>query len=32
MTQELATVFEHDIRSHPEQWHLYQANWPSDPR
>ena len=32
VTQELATVFEHDIRSHPEQWHLYQANWPSDPR
>ena len=32
VTQELATVFEHDIRRHPEQWHLYQPNWPSDPR
>ena len=32
VTQELATIFEHDIRCHPEQWHLYQPNWPSDPR
>jgi KDO2-lipid IV(A) lauroyltransferase len=32
VTQELATIFEHDIRCRPEQWHLYQANWPSDPR
>jgi KDO2-lipid IV(A) lauroyltransferase len=32
VTQELATIFEHDIRRHPEQWHLYQPNWPSDPR
>ncbi len=32
VTQELATTFEHDIRRHPEQWHLYQPNWPSDPR
>ncbi len=32
VTQELATVFEYDIRSRPEQWHLYQPNWPSDPR
>jgi lauroyl/myristoyl acyltransferase len=30
LTQELATVFEHDILAHPEQWHLYQPNWPSD--
>ncbi|MGO8823808.1 MAG: phosphatidylinositol mannoside acyltransferase [Acidimicrobiales bacterium] len=32
VTQELASIFEHDIRCHPEQWHLYQPNWPSDPR
>jgi phosphatidylinositol dimannoside acyltransferase len=32
VTQALAIVFEHDIRCHPEQWHLYQPNWPSDPR
>ena len=32
VTQELAHVFEHDIRARPEQWHLYQPNWPSDPR
>ncbi len=31
VTQELATIFEHDIRRHPEQWHLFQPNWPSDP-
>jgi phosphatidylinositol dimannoside acyltransferase len=30
VTQELARIFEGDIRLHPEQWHLYQANWPSD--
>jgi KDO2-lipid IV(A) lauroyltransferase len=30
LTQELATCFEEFIRRHPEQWHLYQANWPSD--
>jgi KDO2-lipid IV(A) lauroyltransferase len=30
LTQELATVFEGFIRRHPEQWHLYQPNWPSD--
>jgi KDO2-lipid IV(A) lauroyltransferase len=30
VTQELATVFEHDIRRRPEQWHIYQPNWPSD--
>jgi len=32
VTQDLAHVFEHDIRRRPEQWHLYQPNWPSDPR
>jgi KDO2-lipid IV(A) lauroyltransferase len=31
LTQELATIFEHDIRRHPEQWHLFQPNWPDDP-
>jgi lauroyl/myristoyl acyltransferase len=30
LTQELATLFEEYIRRHPEQWHLYQPNWPSD--
>lgn len=30
LTQELATCFEVFIRRHPEQWHLYQPNWPSD--
>jgi KDO2-lipid IV(A) lauroyltransferase len=30
LTQELATVFEGAILEHPEQWHLYQPNWPSD--
>ena len=30
VTQELARIFEGDIRLHPEQWHLYQPNWPSD--
>ena len=32
VTQDLATTFEYDIRRRPEQWHLYQPNWPSDPR
>jgi phosphatidylinositol dimannoside acyltransferase len=32
VTQDLATTFEHDILARPEQWHLYQPNWPSDPR
>jgi KDO2-lipid IV(A) lauroyltransferase len=32
LTQELATVFEQFILSRPEQWHLYQPNWPSDRR
>lgn len=32
VTQELATLFEEDIRRRPEQWHMYQPNWPSDSR
>ena len=32
LTQELATCFEEFIVRRPEQWHLYQPNWPSDPR
>jgi KDO2-lipid IV(A) lauroyltransferase len=32
ITQDLAHVFEYDIRCRPEQWHIYQPNWPSDPR
>ena len=31
ITQGLAHVFEYDIRCRPEQWHMYQPNWPSDP-
>jgi phosphatidylinositol dimannoside acyltransferase len=30
LTQELAGIFEGYIRRRPEQWHLYQPNWPSD--
>jgi lauroyl/myristoyl acyltransferase len=30
LTQEIATRFEGYIRRRPEQWHLYQPNWPSD--
>jgi KDO2-lipid IV(A) lauroyltransferase len=30
LTQEVAVCFEEFIRRHPEQWHLYQPNWPSD--
>jgi len=30
LTQELATIFEQFILRQPEQWHLYQPNWPSD--
>ncbi len=30
LTQELAYVFEEQIRRAPEQWHLLQPNWPSD--
>lgn len=31
VTQALATAFESLIRAAPEQWHLLQPNWPSDP-
>lgn len=31
VTQLLATELEHLIRMAPEQWHLMQPNWPSDP-
>ncbi len=31
ITQDLATELEHLIRRAPEQWHLFQPNWPSDP-
>jgi KDO2-lipid IV(A) lauroyltransferase len=30
LTQELATCFEQFIVRRPEQWHLFQPNWPSD--
>jgi KDO2-lipid IV(A) lauroyltransferase len=30
VTQDLASSFEVLIRRHPEQWHIYQPNWPSD--
>jgi KDO2-lipid IV(A) lauroyltransferase len=30
LTQELATIFERAILRRPEQWHLFQPNWPSD--
>jgi lauroyl/myristoyl acyltransferase len=30
LTQELATCFEQGIIRRPEQWHLFQPNWPSD--
>lgn len=30
MTQDLARVMEGFVRRAPEQWHLYQPNWPSD--
>ena len=30
-TQAMATEFEDLIRRAPEQWHLFQPNWPSDP-
>lgn len=30
LTQELAHRFEQMVRRAPEQWHLYQPNWPSD--
>jgi len=31
ITQEIARHFEGYIRRAPEQWHLFQPNWPSDP-
>lgn len=31
ITQYLADELEHLIRRAPEQWHLFQPNWPSDP-
>ena len=31
VTQALAAELEHLIRRAPEQWHLFQPNWPSDP-
>ena len=31
VTQILATELEYLIRRAPEQWHLFQPNWPSDP-
>lgn len=30
VTQEIARRFEGLVRQAPEQWHLYQPNWPSD--
>jgi lauroyl/myristoyl acyltransferase len=30
LTQVLATEFEHLIRVAPDQWHVFQPNWPSD--
>jgi KDO2-lipid IV(A) lauroyltransferase len=30
LTQELARCFEEFILRRPEQWHLFQPNWPSD--
>ena len=31
VTQYLANELEYLIRRAPEQWHLFQPNWPSDP-
>jgi KDO2-lipid IV(A) lauroyltransferase len=31
MTQMLAYELEELVRQAPEQWHLFQPNWPSDP-
>jgi KDO2-lipid IV(A) lauroyltransferase len=31
VTQLLAHELEFLIRRAPEQWHLFQPNWPSDP-
>jgi KDO2-lipid IV(A) lauroyltransferase len=31
ITQDLAAELEVLIRRAPQQWHLFQPNWPSDP-
>jgi KDO2-lipid IV(A) lauroyltransferase len=31
VTQDLARELELLIRIAPEQWHMFQPNWPSDP-
>ena len=31
ITRDLAEELEHLIRRAPQQWHLFQPNWPSDP-
>jgi KDO2-lipid IV(A) lauroyltransferase len=31
ITQDIALQFEHLVRRAPEQWHIYQPLWPSDP-
>jgi lauroyl/myristoyl acyltransferase len=31
LTQDIAHELEGLIRRAPEQWHLFQPNWPSDP-
>jgi KDO2-lipid IV(A) lauroyltransferase len=31
VTQEMAVELEELIRLAPEEWHLFQPNWPSDP-
>ncbi|MSO60010.1 MAG: phosphatidylinositol mannoside acyltransferase [Ilumatobacteraceae bacterium] len=31
VTQDIAHELEVLIRRHPEQWHMFQPNWPSDP-
>jgi phosphatidylinositol dimannoside acyltransferase len=30
VTQSIAREFEEYIRRSPEQWHMFQPNWPSD--
>ena len=30
LTQRIAAALEGIIRQAPEQWHLFQPNWPSD--
>jgi KDO2-lipid IV(A) lauroyltransferase len=31
ITQALAKELEYLIRRAPDQWHMFQPNWPSDP-